>query len=120
MTRTIDEDAKAERRAVPVGWLLVAGIALVLPYVYATAFAAMPWADDQGTLMITLRDIMEGRRLYADQYALYGPFYYITIGKLFTSAFIPLSHDAVRLVSAGFWLACTAVLSLVVHQITQS
>jgi hypothetical protein len=120
MTRTIAEDAKAGRRPVAVGWWLVAGIGLVLPYVYATAISAMPWHDDQGTLMITFRDLMAGRRLYDEEYALYGPFYYITVGKLFTAAHVPLTHDAVRLVSAGFWLICTTALSLVAYRISRS
>jgi len=50
--------------------LLLAAVVLALPYVYATVFTDVMAYDDQGALMITLRDLMEGRRLYNDEYAL--------------------------------------------------
>jgi hypothetical protein len=111
-------DAKRQRGL--FGWLLLATTILALPYVYAAAFTGVELYDDEGTLMITFREIMEGQRLYDDEYALYGPFYYISIGGLFTTLHLPLSHDVVRLVSAAFWLACTIALSALVYRMTRS
>lgn len=95
-------------------------VILVLPFVYATTFTDVQLYDDEGTLMITFRDMIEGRRLYNDEYALYGPFYYLTVGGLFTTLHLPLTHDVVRIISAVFWLACTITLASLVYRLTRS
>jgi hypothetical protein len=106
-------------RSLPA-WVLLVGVVLVLPYVYATTFTDVMPFDDQGALMITLQDVMHGRRLYNDEYALYGPFYYLTVGALFTGLHLPLTHDVVRLVAAVFWVACVASFSGLVYRMTNS
>jgi hypothetical protein len=108
-------------RPLPLAWaVLIAGILLSLPYVYAVAFTGVSWHDDEGTLMITFRDLLEGKVLYNEAYALYGPFYYISVGRLFFDFGIPLTHDNVRLISSAFWLLCTASLTILIYKITRS
>src|SRR5215467_4161405 len=93
---------------------------VALPFIYATAFSDVMLYDDQGALMITFHDLMAGKRLYNDEFALYGPFYYFTIGSLFSILDLPLTHDVVRAVSAVFWLACTGIVSALVFRLTRS
>ena len=70
--------------------------------------------------MITFREILDGRILYHDISALYGPFYYSIITPLFSLLDVPLSHDAARLVSAAFWFCCTVSLAALVWRLTCS
>ena len=97
-----------------------ASLLLALPYIYATTFYGLTGFDDEGTLMMTFRDLKEGSRLYDDSYALYGPFYYLSIGGLFTTLHLPLTHDMVRVVSAGFWAACTIIFAGLAFLLTRS
>jgi hypothetical protein len=93
---------------------------LAAPYAFFNGFTEIQAYDDEGTLMITFRDLAHGLRLYDDVYALYGPFYYLTVGSLFTKLHVPLTHDAVRLVSTVFRLACSGVLASLTYRLTRS
>ena len=70
--------------------------------------------------MITFREILNGRILYHDISAFYGPFYYLTISTVFNLFNIPLSHDAVRLISATFWFCCSVTFATFVWRLTGS
>lgn len=54
--------------------LLVATL-LAVPFVLFTTFSGMSWFDDEGTLLVGFRSLMEGHRMYDDIYSLYGPLY---------------------------------------------
>lgn len=100
--------------------ILLALAVLALPYLGFSALSDIPIFDDDGTLMITFRDIMDGRILYHDIFALYGPFYYIVITPLFSVFHIPLWHDSVRLISASFWLLASLTLGSFVYRFSGS
>jgi hypothetical protein len=93
---------------------------LALPYAIVSALSGVKYYDDQGTLMIALRDIMDGGTLYHDIFALYGPFYYLALTPLFGVLKLPLSYDVARIVSAIFWLACSSMLASFVYKLTES
>src|SRR5258708_22548642 len=71
----------------------------------------MMWYDEEGTLMIAFSDLVNGRRLYDDIFSLYGPFYFISIGSLFTVIRLPISHDVVIFISAVFWLLLSIIMA---------
>lgn len=100
--------------------LLIILCVLTAPYAFFNGFTHLQAFDDEGTLMITFRDLAHGLRLYDDVYALYGPFYYLTVGSLFTKLHLPLTHDAVRLVSTAFRLACSGVLAGLTYRLSRS
>jgi hypothetical protein len=70
--------------------------------------------------MIAFRELMEGRVLYHDMSALYGPFYYFVLTPLFSYLTVPLSHDTARLISIVFWFGCAAIFATVVWRLTHS
>lgn len=100
--------------------ILLALAVLALPYLVISALSDIPIFDDDGTLMITFRDIMDGRILYHDIFALYGPFYYIVITPLFSVFHIPLWHDTVRIVSTSFWLCASLTLGSFIYRFSGS
>src|SRR6266436_2568487 len=63
------------------------------------------WYDDEGFMLMTLREYLEGRPLYTGIYTEYGPFYYVVIGGLLSVARWPVSHDVGRWLTLGCWLA---------------
>ena len=93
---------------------------LALPYLFLSTFTIFWPFDDEGTLMITFQNLLEGARLYNDAYALYGPFYYLVIGPLFLILRLPLTNDVARGVTMAFWLIDAAVLAAVVFRLTRS
>ncbi len=104
------------KSALPVALVVVAA----LPFLFFVAFSDIQVHDDQGTLMITFRQILDGGVLYRDMMALYGPFYYLIITPLFSIFNIPLSHDVTRLISVLFSIACSAVFTSLAWRLTRS
>lgn len=100
--------------------LLLCGALLSLPYIYLDAYNNIWLFDDEGTMMITFKNVMEGWRLFDDAYAMYGPFYYVVIGQLFSVLQLPLTHDVARGIAALFWLADTLLLASLVYKVTGS
>ncbi len=70
--------------------------------------------------MLTFRDLGRGLRLYDDVSALYGPFYYLTVGSVFTGLHVPLTHDVARIVSTVFRLACSGMLAALTFRLCGS
>ena len=70
---TLASNRKARLKPVVTTFLLVlAG----LPFIFAVILNGIPDYDDEGTLMIAFRQLINGDTLYHSNYALYGPFYY--------------------------------------------
>src|SRR5215468_9417164 len=96
-------DARARRAlfaAVVVGAMVASGV-----YVLATSFSLLATYDDEGFFMMTVQHLLHGARLYDDVPVLYGPVYYLERWLLHGAIGLPLTHDVVRLISAGHWLA---------------
>src|SRR5262245_13336162 len=86
------------------GFVALLLFAACAAYALAEMFSFFaPW-DDQGFLMLTVRHMLRGTRLYDDVPVPYGPVYYLERWLLHGALGVPLTHDAVRLVSALHWL----------------
>ena len=79
-----------------------------------------PMSPDEGYLMITVQGFGEGNSLYDSVFTHYGPFYYAYEWLLHTLFFIPLTHDATRLLCVFHWLSAAALLGLSGGLITRS
>jgi hypothetical protein len=77
-----------------------------------------PW-DDQGFLMLTVRHLLHGARLYDDVPVPYGPVYYLERWLVHGALGVPLTHDAVRLVAALHWLAAATASALLAAAVTR-
>jgi hypothetical protein len=108
-------------RQAAVTWGFVLALALIsLPYVFIASFNEVQIFDDQGTLMIGFRDLLNNYIPYRESFLLYGPFYYVTITPLFDLLQIPLNHDWVRMVSSFFWVASSVVLGALMFELSRS
>ncbi len=97
---------------------------------YALLLAAAGWVaaavvfgqfqpfDDQGYLMLTVRQLLRGHRLYDEVFTQYGPAYYLWAALLHGPLGVPLTHDAVRWTTVAVWLVAALLLSLVVLGLT--
>jgi hypothetical protein len=102
------------------GLLLVVATVFAAPFVLFSTFTGMSWFDDEGTLLVGFRSLLEGHRMYDDIYSLYGPLYNAVYGLVYVVLHIPLTHTAGRLIAAALWLAYTAGFALFCQRLTSS
>lgn len=122
-TSIIDEglsQARVSPHRKPVVAVLLAATLLALPYVVLTAFTGFAPFDDEGTLMIGFRSVLDGHRMYDEVYSLYGPLYNAVYSLIYVVLGVPLTHTAARSVAACLWLAYTAGFALIAWRLTRS
>jgi hypothetical protein len=81
---------------------------------YRLAYAEFQSYDDEGYLLITVRQFLNGVPLYDGVYTQYGPAYYLWQEILHRGLDVPLTHDATRLVTLTIWLAVSTLIGVVV------
>src|SRR5580692_958506 len=91
----------------PMAFLIAIATLLAAPYVLLTTFSGSQWFDDEGTLLVSFRSLLEGRRMYDDIYSLYGPLFNEIYGFIYVVLHVPLTNTAGRFMAAAGWLAYT-------------
>jgi hypothetical protein len=79
---------------------------------YRVVFGQFQGYDDEGYLLVTVRQFLEGRPLYDEVYTQYGPAYYLWQWLLHTALGIPTTNDATRVVTLTVWLAACGLVAL--------
>jgi hypothetical protein len=87
---------------------------------YQQAFCTFAAYDDEGYVMMSLRNVMRGKPLYDETYSQYGPAYYAIHGTIHRIWNIPISHDVVRLKMVAQWIAIATVSMFTVYRLTDS
>jgi len=99
----------------------VLGACACIYYWMFTRFS--PW-DDDGYLLIGIRSLLKGHRLYDDIYTQYGPFYYLvyTLAHGIASAVsgAPVSHDVQRYIGVALWIGSALLWARTVYLLTES
>ncbi len=103
-----------------LGKLLLGATLLAVPYVLLSIFGGMSWFDDEGTLLVGFRSMLDGYRMYDEIYSLYGPLYNAAYSLLYVGLHVPLTHTAGRLMAGTMWLAYTAGFAVLCHSLTRS
>src|SRR5262249_6416243 len=76
---------------------------------YYLLFSMYAHYDDEGYLLITLKQFFGGHALYDEVYTQYGPFYYWFHWFVLRAGSFTLGHDWMGLVVIGLWLASAAL-----------
>ncbi len=92
--------------------LLTFGAALAM-------FSAFMFYDDEGYVLISLRNYAEHGGLYREVYTQYGPFPFVLYHLLHLGG-LPFTHVAGRLVTLAAWTGAALACAAVVWQVTRS
>jgi hypothetical protein len=87
---------------------------------YYRIFSGFAEWDDEGTLMMTVRQYLNGAKLYEEIYSGYGPVYYFYNSLLRSVGGIALNHNAVRITSAAVVVVCALLGAWMVLRLTRS
>jgi hypothetical protein len=87
---------------------------------YYRMFTGFPIWDDEGALMVTVKQYLGGMKLYNQISVPYGPVYYFYNWALRTLSATPLTHDVVRISSLLPWLLTAFVSAWIVFRLTDS
>ncbi len=104
---------------------LIAGLALLgavtvffLIVGFPRVFTGQPLNDDEGYLVVALREFVRHGNLYDETYTQYGPFYYATLGPLFQVIGGP-DLTSGRIVSELMWVATSTTCGLIIVCVTR-
>jgi hypothetical protein len=87
---------------------------------YYRVFTGFAEWDDEGTLMMTVRQYLTGGTLYENIRTGYGPVYYFYNWLVRTLTFTGVSHDVTRTTSMAIWTVCAMACAWIVWKLGRS
>lgn len=93
---------------------VLAGIGVAYYFALVMVRSQYVWYDDEGFMLMTLRQYTGGTPLYDRMYTEYGPFYYVTLDTLFRLIGASIGHDQIRRFTIGAWLITALAWSFLV------
>jgi hypothetical protein len=87
---------------------------------YYRMFTEFNSYDDEGSLMVTVKEFLGGTKLYNHTLNPYGPVYYFYNWALRTLSGTPVTHNVVRMSSLIPWLLTALVSAWIVLRLTDS
>jgi hypothetical protein len=109
---------------------LLQGLAMALGFItalaifptlgFASVFSVAALYDDEGCMLISLKQFIDGHALYDDVFSMYGPFPFLLKWALYSVLHQAVGHDLGRLICLGFWVATTAACAGVAWRLTRS
>jgi Concanavalin A-like lectin/glucanases superfamily len=88
-------------------------------YAWHAMFMSFQPYDDEGYLLVSVREFLLGRALYNDVFTQYGPAYYAYKHALSLIQGLP-THDITRWTTLGVWLSSAALLGFAALRLTKS
>lgn len=82
-------------------------------------FSAFMYYDDEGYVLISLKNFAEHGSLYREVYSQYGPFPFVFYYVLHALG-LPFTHIAGRLITLAAWAGCALGCAAIVRQATRS
>jgi hypothetical protein len=102
-----------------IAWFLFLTVLAAIA-AYYRMFTGFSFYDDEGTLMILVKQYLGGTKLYDHVLLPYGPVYYFYNWALRTLSGTPVTHDVVRMSSLVPWLLTALVSAWIVFRLTRS
>src|SRR5450631_1476658 len=84
---------------------IVLATACSLVTAYYHSFASLAFYDDEGLMMIMVKNFLAGNSVYDRLHSIYGPAYYLYQRFAHLLMGVPVSTEGIRYVAIFFWLA---------------
>jgi hypothetical protein len=89
-------------------------------WAYYRVFTGFNFYDDEGSMMASVKQYLDGLTLYDQFWSGYGPVYYFYNWLLRSSTGTPVTHDVVRISSLLPWLVTPLVCAWIILRVTDS
>ncbi len=119
MTQPLIENSSTAKKYIFALWFVFL-TALAGVGAYYRMFTEFSAYDDEGALMVSVKQYLGGLKLYKQIVVPYGPVYYFYNWTVRTLSRTPVTHDVVRMSSLIPWLLTALVAALIVYRITGS
>ncbi|MCC5021501.1 MAG: hypothetical protein J6386_01185 [Candidatus Synoicihabitans palmerolidicus] len=86
---------------------------------YLMMFTTFMFYDDEGYVLISLRNFISGQSLYREVFSQYGPWpyvYHLGISQLLQS---PITHTVGRIVTIIHWLICAGAAGVIAARLSR-
>ena len=102
-------------------WTTLCLLALILCAAtgYFRAFSTFAEYDDEGYVMLSLKQHLSGGALFDDVYSQYGPGWYAAQSAFHRLTSLPVSHDVTRFKTLTIWLAIASLAGVALWQLLQ-
>jgi hypothetical protein len=100
-------------------WFAILTVPAAVAAYYRTFSGFAEW-DDEGSLMMTVRQYLTGAKLYEEIYSGYGPVYYFFNWLVHSAMSHVLNHNAVRFTAVAISLLCALACAWIVLRLTGS
>jgi hypothetical protein len=115
----------SERPTIPknnlytAAWFLLLSCFVAVAAYYSMFTGFSPW-DDEGALMISVKNYLAGFRLYDEVFSGYGPVYYFYNWFIQLISGSAVTHDATRMTSVVIWVVCPLISAWIALRLTDS
>ena len=89
-------------------------------WAYYRVFSGFSFWDDEGSLMTSVKQYLDGSKLYDQVWSAYGPVYYFYNWLLRSSTGTSVTHDVVRISSLLPWLVTALACAWIILRVTDS
>ena len=89
-------------------------------WAYYRVFTGFSFWDDEGSMLASVKQYIDGLKLYDQFWSGYGPVYYFYNWLLRSSTGTPVTHDVARISSLLPWLATALVCAWIILRVTDS
>jgi hypothetical protein len=120
-------DSPPPEVAVDLRYSRIFTVSLYAVLICACAVLAYYWEfqgfsgwDDEGYLMMTIKQFLQGHKLFDEVYTQYGPFYYAFKWLIFRLTGAPVTNDSVRFIAVGIWLLYPCFCSWAILRVCKS
>jgi hypothetical protein len=121
LTSTADALASVSAKSSAVRfWLAALGLLCFFVWTgHSLVYSQFQRYDDEGYLLLTVKQFLQGYPLYDEVYTQYGPAYYLWEQFLHGLLSVPLTHDATRSVTLVIWIVCSILVASPIWLITR-
>ncbi len=102
----------------PLAWIVV--LAMTTFAGYQSLFSTHAEYDDEGYVMMSLANFMQGEELYDATYSQYGPGFFHVTAAIHRLTGLPITHTAIRFKTLAIWTLLAGLAAAIVFRLART